>query len=57
MPSENKVYKQAPIEPISKERFDEMVSKIKKIDFIETKCDVLPVNYGCEGNKCIVNDY
>ena len=57
MPSENKVYKQAPIEPISKERYDEMVSKIKKIDLSDVKCNVLPANYGCEGNKCEKCDY
>ena len=53
MPSENRVYKQAPIEPISKERYDEMTSKITKIDFTDTKSNIMPAYFGCDGEKCV----
>ena len=51
MPINNKVYPQMPIESVSEEQYNEMISKIKNDEINDN--GILPPFFGCESDRCV----
>jgi adenosylcobalamin-dependent ribonucleoside-triphosphate reductase len=57
LPSDQKEYKQMPIEPITKEKYEELISKIKKIDYYtKIKIEDAQGDKYCTNEICIINN-
>jgi adenosylcobalamin-dependent ribonucleoside-triphosphate reductase len=50
-----KVYKQAPYEKISEEKYKELIINLKKINFKNIKSEQIEVERFCDGDSCVIS--